>query len=62
MTTKKADDDLGAGEIQKQVDKEVDQGFAGSVPDPTPNQNYTVGGVIKDKPTPETSESKPTKK
>ena len=52
--TKKSED-LGAAEVQKKVDKETDQGFAGSVPDETPNQNYTIKGVTKDKPTPETS-------
>lgn len=54
MTTKKKDD-LGADEVQKKVDAEVEQGFAGTVPDQTPNENYTVGGVLKDKPTPETA-------
>jgi hypothetical protein len=52
--TKKSDD-LGSSEVQKKVDTETEQGFSGTVPDQTPNQNYTVGGVLKDKPTPETS-------
>lgn len=60
MTTKK-DDDLGSREVQKKVDKEVDQGFSGSVTDRTPNENYTVGGVTKDKPTPETAVAPETK-
>lgn len=46
----------GAGEAQAKMDKETDQGYAGSVPDPTPNENYTVGGVTSGKPTPETDE------
>lgn len=54
MTTKK-EDDLGSKEVQKKVDAETEQGFSGSVPDATPNQNYTVSGVTKDKPTPETT-------
>jgi len=61
MTIKKQDD-LGAAEVQKKVDREVDQGFSGEVPDETANENYTVGGVIKGKPTPETSMPEKTKK
>lgn len=41
-------------EVQKVVDKQVDQGFRGVEVDPTPNENYTVPGVLADKPTPET--------
>jgi hypothetical protein len=33
-----------------------EQGFLGKVPDPTPNEHYTVGGVLAGKPTPETDE------
>lgn len=33
---------------------EQEQGFRGSVPDPTPNDAYTVAGVTAGKPTPET--------
>lgn len=52
--TKSSKADAGADQVQKQVDKEVDQGFGGVAPDPTPNENYTVSGVTKGKPTPET--------
>lgn len=54
--TKKDDakGDLGAKEVQKKVDEETDQGFSGSVPDETPNENYSVSGVTSGKPTPET--------
>lgn len=60
MTTKK-DSDLGSKEVQQRVDAETEQGFSGTVPDKTPNQNYTVGGVLKDKPTPETTATTDTK-
>jgi hypothetical protein len=30
------------------------QAFRGAVPDPTPNENYTVAGVTRGAPTPET--------
>lgn len=49
-------DDLGAKEVEKKVEKEIEQGYSGSVPDPTPNKNYTVAGVTAGKPTPETDE------
>jgi hypothetical protein len=52
MTKKK--DDLGADEVQEKVDEEQDKGHTGIVPDQTPNENYTVKGVTKGKPTPET--------
>jgi hypothetical protein len=50
---KKKNDDLGAGEVQDKVDEAEDKGFMGEVPDQTPNENYTVGGVTANKPTPE---------
>ncbi len=37
----------------KKVDPH-DVGYIGEVPDPTPNENYTVAGVLAGKPTPET--------
>lgn len=36
------------------ADKENAQGFRGVATDETPNENYTVAGVIAKKPTPET--------
>lgn len=51
---KEADDDLGRAEVERKLDAEQERGFAGTVPDPTPNENYTVAGVTNDKPTPET--------
>ncbi len=41
-------------EIQEKFDKEQNQGFRGAEVDPTPNENYTVAGVTKGLPTPET--------
>lgn len=41
-------------QIQKAKDVEEDRGLHGVEVDPTPNEHYTVGGVIAGKPTPET--------
>lgn len=41
-------------QIQKAKDVEEDQGFHGAKVDPTPNEHYTVDGVLAGKPTPET--------
>lgn len=41
-------------EVQKAMDEEQARGYRGTKPDPTPNANYTVAGVIAGKPTPET--------
>lgn len=41
-------------ELQERVDEIQEQGYMGDVPDPTPNENYTVEGVTSGKPTPET--------
>lgn len=46
--------DLGADEVQAKVDEEQEQGFRGTEVDKTPNENYTVAGVLANKPTPET--------
>lgn len=46
--------DLGADQVQQRVDAENKQGFAGVEVDPTPNENYTMQGVIEGAPTPET--------
>lgn len=43
----------GEAEVQKKVDDETAQGFRGVKADPTPNEHYTVAGVIANKPTPE---------
>lgn len=55
MATSKADKgDGGADEVQKIADAEVEQGFRGVEVDKTPNEHYTVEGVLAGKPTPET--------
>lgn len=62
MTEKKSADrvdegtDVGEKEIQAQFDEETAQGFRGTRTDPTPLEHYTVDGVLKGKPTPETDE------
>lgn len=43
----------GNEQVQKAADQEVDQGFRGTQVDLTPNENYTVAGVIAGKPVPE---------
>lgn len=50
MAEKKSDTER----VQEQVDREEEQGFRGVKVDPTPNEHYTVAGVIAGKPTPET--------
>ena len=45
--------ELGGKEVQKKMDEETEQGYRGFVPDPTPNENYTVKGVTAGAPTPE---------
>ena len=40
--------------INEKLEQEQAQGYRGTVPDPTPNENYTVSGVTSGKPTPET--------
>ena len=44
----------GNSEVQEKIDDETEKGYRGTVPDPTPNENYTVAGVTSGKPTPET--------
>ncbi len=46
--------DTTTAEVQKKVDAEQEQGFRGVEVDSTPNENYTVAGVTKGAPTPET--------
>jgi hypothetical protein len=45
---------LGADEVQAKMDEEQEKGYRGTKGDPTPNENYTVAGVTKNLPTPET--------
>lgn len=52
----KAVKDGGAAEVQATVDHLEDQGFIGVTSDPTPNVNYTVYGVTRGLPTPETDD------
>lgn len=44
--------DGGIAQVQARVDEANRKGYLGVVPDPTPNENYTVAG--NDLPTPET--------
>lgn len=52
--TKKQDD--ASAEVAASMAPEQEQGFRGVEVDPTPNEHYTVAGVTKGKPTPETDE------
>ncbi|MEQ7847727.1 hypothetical protein [Nocardioides kribbensis] len=54
MTTKKTADDLGASEVQAKFDEANAKGYFGECPDETPLENYTLAGVVKGLPTPET--------
>lgn len=58
-TKTSADDANNAGqaEVQAKVDEADEKGYFGVVPDETPNENYTLAGVIAGKPTPETTRS-----
>ena len=51
---KQPSDDLGVSTVQAKFDEAHEQGAFGSLTDPTPNDHYTVGGVLAGKPTPET--------
>jgi hypothetical protein len=57
MATRKeqpsAPEDAAATEAQRVVDTVEDRGFLGVEVDSTPNENYTVAGVLAGKPTPE---------
>jgi hypothetical protein len=46
-TSTPASSDAGQAELQKAADKVSEQGYVGSVPDQTPNEEYTVEGVTK---------------
>jgi len=50
------DQDVGQQQVQQQFDEADDKGYFGDVPDPTPNDNYTVSGVTSGAPTPETDD------
>jgi hypothetical protein len=49
-------DQATAKQVQERVDEETERGFRGVEVDPTPNDNYTVAGVTKGAPTPETDD------
>lgn len=45
--------DAGRAEVQKRTDEAEEKGYVGLVPDPTPNENYSLE-TGQDAPTPET--------
>lgn len=47
---------VGQDQIQSAFDEANEKGYFGVTPDPTPNENYTIKGVIKNAPTPETDD------
>jgi hypothetical protein len=47
-------EELGADQVQEKMDEEQERGYRGVKVDKTPNENYTVAGVTKNLPTPET--------
>lgn len=47
--------DSGAAEVAAKFDEAAEKGYFGTVPDDTPNENYTVQGVGSGKSTPETT-------
>ncbi len=53
-TSKATDKDLGLDQVQETIDAENEKGFRGVETDSTPNENYTLQGVGKGLPTPET--------
>lgn len=44
----------GGDQVQAATDAAEDKGYFGEKTDPTPNEHYTVAGVVAGKPTPET--------
>jgi hypothetical protein len=46
--------DIGEGEMQEKFDEAAEKGYFGEKVDPTPNEAYTVEGVVAEQPTPET--------
>jgi hypothetical protein len=57
-STENPADALGADEVQAKFDEAAEKGYFGSMPDETPNENYTLKGVTSDKPTPENQRGK----
>ena len=49
----KAGADVGQSEVTDAVNEANAKGYYGTVPDETPNEHYTLSGVIEGKPTPE---------
>lgn len=43
-------EDAGANEVQQAFDEANEKGYFGSTPDETPNEDYTVQGVVKSDP------------
>jgi hypothetical protein len=56
VETKKSD--AGQAEVQAKFDEAEEQGYFGTDPDSTPNDNYTLSGVTSGKPTPENQRGK----
>lgn len=50
--------DVGEAEVQAKVDKETERGYIGHDPDETPDDHYTLPGVVAGKPTPENPEGR----
>lgn len=46
--------EVGADQVQASVDEDNDKGFHGVKTDPTPDEHYSVAGVLAGLPTPET--------
>lgn len=51
--TEKATEEKAKGDVAEQVAVELEQGYHGDAVDPTPNEHYTLAGVLAGKPTPE---------
>lgn len=49
----KAADEVGADQVQAAFDEANEKGYFGELEDPTPRENYTLDGVSKGAPTPE---------
>lgn len=45
--------DSGEAQVQAISDEASEKGYFGTTPDKTPNENYTLAGVVAGKPTPE---------
>ena len=54
MAAKNDDGSAAKAATEKVANKQLEQGFRGIETDPTPNEHYTVPGVLAGKPTPET--------